>query len=127
MKRIYIAIVFIILSFAAATAELIAVDSSTDNTIGRIERIESLVQANETEKARRLCKKTADEYDRNNKEVLYCFYRHDSLEEISDKLYGLEDYLEDNRIDDFHEISHSAKKQLLILKEKELVSFQNIL
>ena len=127
MKRIYIAIMFIVLSVFAATFELIMINKATDSATAKLERIEKLVGEEKVEKAEKLCKKLADEYDENNKSVLYCFYRHDVLEEISDKLYGLEDYLDDERIEDFHEISHSVKKKLLIQKEKEHITIQNIL
>ena len=127
MKRIYIAIMFIVLSVFTASFELITINDTTDRTVAKLEKIEKLVGEKKVEKAEKMCKKLADKFDENNKNILYCFYRHDVLEEISDKLYGLEDYLDDERIEDFHEISHSVKKKLLIQKEKEHITIQNIL
>lgn len=127
MKRIYIAILFILFSIAVGTVEFITINTNVDKYIAEINRTAKLVDYNKTKDAEKLSKKTAENFESYSKNVLYCYYRHDHLEEITDDLYGLEDLLDDKRTEDYHEKSHLIIKKLLSLKEKEHITFQNIL
>lgn len=127
MKRIYIAVVFLILCFAVGSVEFITINSNVNNYLDKIEKTSALIQRNEIKKAESLLKETALSFDKYSKNVLYCYYRHDHLEEITDDLYTLEDILDDKRIEDYHEKSHLLMKKLLSLKEKEHITIQNIL
>lgn len=127
MKRIYIAIAFILFSLIVGLVELITINTNVDNYIHYISQTEELVKDNKIEKAEKLIKNTSKKFERISKSILYCYYRHDELEEITAKLYSIEDLLDDKRIEDYHETSHSLKEKLLSIKEKEQITIQNIL
>ena len=127
MKRIYIAFAFIIFSLIVGIIEFNTLNSSVDKCKDSLKKIESLVKDDNVKKAEKLLKNTSDNFENYSKNYLYCYYRHDELDDIADRLYNLEDLLDDKRIDDFHEKSHETYKKLLYLKEKEPVTIQNIL
>lgn len=127
MKRIYIAVIFLIFSFTIGIIEYITVNHYTDSFLNVNSNTEKLVKKNKIKEAEKLSRKNAESFDRISKNYLYCYYQHDKLEEISEELYKLEDLLDDNRIDDFHEESHYLNKKLLSIKEKEQITIQNIL
>ncbi len=127
MKRIIAAFVLILISIAVGITQISLVNCTADRTINNLNRIEKLVKSNKVRRAEKLAEKTAKDFESFSSTYLYCFYRHDDLSVISDSIYSLEDYLDDKRIEDFHEKCHYAKKQLLSIKEKELINLQNIL
>ena len=127
MKRIYIAIAFLTFSFAVGIIEFLTLNSTVDNYLNSISRIGDYVKQDKFEKAEKLTKKTANSFEKTSKGMLNCYYRHDELEEITEALYSLEDMLDDKRVEDYHEQSHLLSKKLLFLKEKEQITFQNIL
>ena len=127
MKRIYIAAALIALCLTLGFVQLSSVSFAVDRAIAGLDRTEKLVREKKTKNAEQLAKDTADEFSAYSESALYCFYRHDDLSAISDTLYSIEDFLDDNRLKDFHEKCHYAKKQLLFIKEKEPLSIQNIL
>ncbi len=127
MKRVYIAVVFLILCITVGTVEFITINSNVNNYLDKIEKTSTMVKRNEIKKAKSILKDTAFSFDKYSKNVMYCYYRHDDLSEITDDLYTLEDMLDDNRVEDYHEKSHLLIKKLLSLKEKEHITIQNIL
>ena len=127
MKRIYIAVLFIVFGLAVGLIEYIGINTNVESYIGNIDRIGKLVEQNKTESAEKLSKQTAESFERYSKNILYIYYRQDELEEITEELYRLEDLLDDKRVEDYHEASHILKTKLLSVKEKEQVTVQNIL
>ena len=127
MKRIYIAVIFLGFSLIVGIIEYITINSYIDNSLNDISQVGDYVQNKQIKKAESLSKETADKFKKLSTEKLYCFYRHDELEEIIEALYSLEDLLDDKRIEDYHEKSHLLNEKLLFVKEKEQISIQNIL
>jgi len=127
MKRIYIAVVFIILSVIIGAIEYGTISVKVDEYLSKIQKAELLTKQGNYEKAEELSKQTAEDFDKYSKAVLYCYYRHDDLEEIIETLYNLEDLLDDKKAEDYHEANHTLKEKLLSIKEKEHITIQNIL
>ena len=127
MKRVYIAIAFLLFSLAVGIIEFITINNNIDNHMKQISKVENLIKDNKIKKAETITKENAEQFEKTGKSVLYCYYTHDELEEITEELYTLEDLLDDKRIDDYHEQSHLLMKKLLFIKEKEQVTIQNIL
>ncbi len=127
MKRIYIAIVFIVLSLSAGVIEYISINNTIDTYMNQISKVENLIKESKIEKAEKIINENAISFENTGKSILYCYYTHDELEEITEELYVIEDLLDDRRIDDYHEKSHLLMKKLLFIKEKEQITIQNIL
>ena len=127
MKRIYIALAFILFSLIAGTVEFITINKNAESYMSSISKIGNLVKEGRIEDAEKMSKKAAEDFEKISKSILTCYYSHDELEEINEQLYRLEDLLDDNRVEDFHEVSHILKNKLLSLKEKEQITIQNIL
>lgn len=127
MKRIYIAFVFILFSLIAGTVEFITINNNADNYMSSISKISNLVEERKIKDAEKLSKKAAEDFEKISKSIFTCYYSHDELEEINEQLYRLEDLLNNNRVEDYHELSHILKNKLLSLKEKEQITIQNIL
>ena len=106
MKRIIAAFVLILISIAVGITQISLVNCTADRTINNLNRIEKLVKSNKVRRAEKLAEKTAKDFESFSSTYLYCFYRHDDLSV---------------------EKCHYAKKQLLSIKEKELINLQNIL
>lgn len=127
MKRIYIAIAFLLFSMAVGIIEFITINYNIDTYMNQISKVEKLIKNNNIKKAEIIIKENAVSFEKTGKSILYCYYTHDELEEITEELYTLEDLLDDKRIDDYHEQSHLLMKKLLFIKEKEQITVQNIL
>ncbi|MBQ7504196.1 MAG: DUF4363 family protein [Ruminococcus sp.] len=127
MKRIYIAIAFLLFSMAVGIIEFITINYNIDTYMNKISKVEKLIKDNNIKKAEIIIKENAVSFEKTGKSILYCYYTHDELEEITEELYTMEDLLDDKRIDDYHEQSHLLMKKLLFIKEKEQITVQNIL
>lgn len=127
MKRIYIAAAFLILSMAVGIIEFITINNNIDAYMNQISSVEKLIKEDKIKEAEKIIKSNAVSFENTGKSILYCYYTHDELEEITEELYTLEDLLDDRRIDDYHEQSHLLMKKLLFIKEKEQITIQNIL
>ena len=127
MKRIYFAVIFLLFSFAVGIFEYASITTNTDNYLSSVSEIGSLVKNNKIKEAERLSKETANKFNKFSKSFLYCFYKHDDLEEIAEKMYTVEDLLDDKNIEDYHKESHLINEKLLFIKEKEQITIQNIL
>lgn len=127
MKRIYIAIAFLLFSMAVGIIEFITINYNIDTYMNQISKVEKLIKDNNIKKAEIIIKENAVSFEKTGKSILYCYYTHDELEAITEELYTLEDLLDDKRIDDYHEQSHLLMKKLLFIKEKEQITVQNIL
>lgn len=127
MKRVYIAIAFLIFSMTVGIVEYITINNTIDTYMNQISGVEKLIKEDDINKAEKIIKENAVSFENTGKSILYCYYTHDELEEITEELYTLEDLLDDKRIDDYHEQSHLLMKKLLFIKEKEQITIQNIL
>ena len=127
MKRIYFAVVFLLLSLAVGIFEYATITTKTDDYLNSVSKIGSLVKNNKSEEAEKLAKKTANQFNEFSKSFLYCFYKHDDLENITEQMYTIEDLLDDKNIEDYHKENHLLNEKLLFIKEKEQITIQNIL
>ena len=127
MKRIYLAAAFLVFSLSVGIIEYITINNTIDTYMNQITKVETLIKEDKIKEAETIIKENAVSFENKGKSILYCYYTHDELEEITEELYTLEDLLDDKRIDDYHEQSHLLMKKLLFIKEKEQITIQNIL
>jgi len=127
MKRMYIAITLVVISVCIGILQWVTIDYSSNKCINQIELVETELGKNDYQKAHQLCEKAIEEYEFFTENILYCYYQHSSLEEISQNLTVMSESIKIKDINRFKTLSVKTKEQLQALKDEELLTIQNIL
>lgn len=127
MKRLYIAILLIIIGISLGIVEKYTIKHVVNNCVESIDKAESMINNKEFKNARRICNKAALEFDDTSRNVLFYYYSHNQLNNISNSIYQLSEYINKDQIGDYKALKAQIKKQLQSLEEEELLRAQNIL
>lgn len=126
MKRIYIAIAFIILTVSFAVFESYYISKQTDDMIRKIEETDNSVKENNFDAAYNTISRIQEKWEEKSW-IIEIMLLHDSSDSINQNLSELSIYAKLENKDSYFPKSVSIKKQLTVLKESELLSLENIL
>ena len=126
MKRIYFAIIFLIISISFAFFESYYVSTHTYNISTKIEYADNSMKENNFQKAYRTISEIQNEWE-DKAWIVDIMLIHDYADTISIDLASMSSYAKNNNYDEYFSESETIKKQLASLKESELLSLENIL
>lgn len=126
MKRIYIAVVLVLLTLCIGALETGYVTAKTDMFIDKIERADKLMKKNEFSEAIRLCQNTEKEWYDNAKSIDMLLI-HDYVDDIGLSISKMTSFAESKNTDMYFSESSDAKKQLASIKESEYPLIENLL
>ena len=127
MKRIYFAIVFLLIAFGVGALEYGVISSGCDSFNERLDTAEEMLESGRYTEAQELCRQTAEDFDRYSENGLYYFYNHDNTKEVGESLSKLGEYIRLGKIDDFVVHKKLIQKRLLAIKDKEHITLKNII
>ncbi len=126
MKRIYIAVIFLLITLCAAAVETGYITAKADMFISKIENIDKLMRRNEYTSALRICQNTEKEwYDSAG--TIDMLLIHDYVDEIGLSISKMTSFAERKNIDMYFSESTDAKKELTSIKESEYPLLENLL
>ncbi len=127
MKRRFFA--YIIITICVISAYIMQLDVSTraDKCIKNIRIIENNINHQSYDKAQKLCEITKNEYKSDTIIIMYCYYKHDILEEIDSALTDLSVYIKHKDITNINIKTEEITKKLLSIKSREQINIRNIL
>ncbi len=126
MKRIYIAVVLVLLTLCIGALETGYVTAKTDMFIDKIERADKLMKRNEFSEAIKLCQNTEKEWYDNAKAIDMLLI-HDYVDDIGLSISKMTSFAESKNTDMYFSESSDAKKQLASIKESEYPLIENLL
>lgn len=126
LKRIYTAIVLLIVVAILCTAEYTCVKHSSDEFIMKLESIEEAVRNGDVATARAQAERINDDWRETASTVDMLLY-HDYVDEISAELAVLPAYIGSDEDAELFATCKRAKKRLTSLKESEKPTPENII
>lgn len=126
MKRIIIAIVFIVICLITAVVELGYVGTNSNKYISQIEEIDKMMKKDEFEEAIKLCRQTENDWSKTE-EKMDILLIHDYVDDVSISLTQMRSHIENGNPDMYFAESDYAKKILASIKGSEYPNFENIL
>jgi hypothetical protein len=126
MKRIYIAIAFLLTAFIITAVEIGFISAKADNYISRIEQIDKMILKNDFEDAIVCCEEIDNQWSNSAKRI-DLFLIHDYVDDIGSSIAKMRAYVENGSIDMYFAESYYTKKQLASIKESEYPMIENIL
>ncbi|MCD8025751.1 MAG: DUF4363 family protein [Clostridiales bacterium] len=109
MKRLYIALLFMIIALCIAGTETGYVSARADAFISKIDNIDRLIKKNEYNEALALCKSAEDEWEECAKSIDMLLI-HDYVDEIGISISQMRSYVEAQNSDMYFSESTMAKK-----------------
>lgn len=125
MKRIYIAVAFIIISLAAAVSELCYVSSSVDYFTEKISISDDCIENEEYTKAAELMREIEKEWQESTR-ITDVLLIHDYVDSIGGGISVMRSFSQSKSRDDYFSESARVKKELASIKESEFVYLENI-
>lgn len=126
MKRIYLAIGFLIFTIAAAFFELYIVFSPAKETISLIEQAAQLCKDDQKTEAVSICSKVSRLWDSSNP-TINMFIQHEKTVEISSGIKEMTFCLENGKEFEFLLAAEKLKEDLNTIMDNELPHISNIL
>ena len=126
MKRIWIALAFIIFALSMGVFEYVYVKNTYEKCMDNIEKCYTYFSSNEYNKAYTECK-YAEKTWNNSSKILSIFLVHSQLNDISKNIDELCDSAKNNDKKQFNTCYKTTKRQLLFVKKSELPDLENIL
>lgn len=126
MKRLWVAILLLIISIFFATFENITVMNNYKNFTPILEKAEQYCSDKEFSKAFDTIKQAQLSWDKKSK-VLNSLIDHTHTENINESFFQLLESAQKQERVEFLSICNKTKRQLLSMKESELPSFDNIM
>ncbi len=126
MKRIYLAVLFILIAAVTAAAETGYVSAKTDYYIYSIEAVDKLMMKNDFEQAINLCSKIENNWN-NSVKKFDILLIHDYVDKIGNGISRMKAFAENASMDMYFSESVTTKKELASIKESEYPSIENIL
>lgn len=126
MKRIYIAIAFLIISITTGIFEMFYVTNKIDELNEQILTADKLFENESYEDAIDILSAAESKWQ-NNLSIFDILLIHDYVDEISVNLSAMKSYVATNSGDEYLAESAGIKKQLTSIKDSELVQIENIL
>lgn len=122
MKRLLYAGVLLVIAVILSVVEIVGVNKTIDDYIDKLESLKEPTISLQIDN----CKKLSDEW-KDDEKFLNMFLLHDTLDEIGNELNTLEAYAKFGDEGEYNATIDKMKKQLLSLKESELLLLENIL
>ena len=126
MKRIYIAIAFLIIALTTGIFEMFYVTNKIDELNEEIISADNLVKSENYDGAKDVLA-TAESKWQKNLSIFDILLIHDYVDEISVNLSAMRSYVATQSNDNYFAESAGIKKQLTSIKDSELVKIENIL
>lgn len=126
MKRIYIAIAFLILALTTGIFEMFYVTNKIDELNEEIISADNLVKSENYDGAKSVLASAETEWQKNLS-IFDILLIHDYVDEISVNLSAMRSYVATQNNDNYLAESAGIKKQLTSIKDSELVQIENIL
>lgn len=127
MRRVFIAVLLLIISVVIGLLTNTDVNIRSKKHIDYISDIEYRINNKDYPYAEKLSKKAADEFNFIDSGIMYNYYTHNDLSEISDILGTIRIYIKNKNITEIHHYSNLAKNKLNSIIDKKKVSIENIL
>lgn len=127
MKRFYIAIILVVICIFTGVGEILAVNYAVDKCLASFEKADTLIDKSNTDAAINVINKATEEYENLSENLLFCFYSHNTLEDVTVSLVQMSEYLKYAQLGDYKALMKQTKKQLQSIKDEELFKIQNIL
>lgn len=122
MKRLLYAGVLLVIAVILSVIEIVGVNKTIDDYIDKLESLKEPTISLQIDN----CKKLSDEW-KDDEKFLNMFLLHDTLDEIGNEFNTLEAYAKFGDEGEYNATIDKMKKQLLSLKESELLLLENIL
>ncbi len=126
MKRIWVAIGFLVLSVVLAVTEFTLVSISCKKYTEQIEIAESYISDKEFSDAENICEKIEVDWEKSKKS-LNSFLTHTYSDGIAESIARLIEYAKNKDIEGFLSQAGKTKRQLLHIKQSELPNLENIM
>lgn len=126
MKRIYIAIAFLILALTTGIFEMFYVTNKIDELNEEIISADNLVKSENYDGAKSVLASAETEWQKNLS-IFDILLIHDYVDEISVNLSAMRSYVATQSNDNYLAESAGIKKKLTSIKDSELVQIENIL
>lgn len=126
MKRIYIAIAFLITTLLIASFEIGYISAKADMFEAKIENADRYMRRNEYSEAYKICTQTESDWEDSTK-IIDILLIHDYVDSIGAKISLMRSFAENQNYDMYFAESTSAKKELASIKESEYLHIDNLL
>lgn len=126
MKRIYIAILFIIISLCAAAFETGYISAKVELFTAKIDLADKMMYQGETEQAARICLEAENEWNESSK-IIDMLLIHDYVDSIGNNISQMKSLAENDSKELYFAKSVAAKKELASIKESEYPFVENIM
>lgn len=127
MKRLYIAILLIVISLFIGIFETYLTNKLIDNTINNINEINDFIDKNNMNEAINKIIETEKDFDKINQNYLHLLTLHDKFDEVGFNLTTMKIHLIKEDYNEYFSLKEKTKKQLLSLKTEKLPIIQNII
>ncbi len=127
MKRFYIAIFLILLCISFGLYEMYAVDHIVEECNSSFQKVDNSLKNKDYLSAYKESMKNAKNYEEKVTGIMFCYFNHKDLENLSWNMYQGAEYIKHKQIGDYYALKTTTKKQLQSLKDEELFEIQNIL
>jgi hypothetical protein len=125
MKRLWCALILVIIAGGISTFEYISVKNSYNDFVDLIDETRTAVESRDYNKAKELSKELKADWDKKERTLNYVL-EHTTLDEMSNEIAQLPDYTDDNSRDEFLSVTDSIKRQFTSLYASELPYGENI-
>lgn len=125
MKRLWFAVVFLVVAGSLSTIEVISVQNDYYDFIDTVDRARLAVMNSDYEKADKISEKMKEDWYEKEKHLNY-FLEHSSLDEVGIEIAGLTDYTDDLSRNEFLSVTDKIKRQFASLYRSELPYGENI-
>ncbi len=126
MKRIWVAVLLLLISLCFSVSEFFAVKYNFEKHVQMLDKAEYYFSQKEFTKSYEQCKKLQSSWAKSEK-LLNIFLVHKQVDDIAQDLMTLKKYAEFKDEKSFFLTTGKTKRQLLSMKESELPDYQNIL
>ncbi|MGN0459763.1 MAG: DUF4363 family protein [Ruminococcus sp.] len=125
MKRLWYALVLVIIALGICFTEIIAVRNSYNTFVETIDQARLAVENKDYERARELSRTLEEKWDKNEKKLNYLL-EHSVLDDLSVTFAELPDLTSEDSESDFLSDIDKIKRQLTVLYTNELPYGDNI-
>lgn len=126
MKRLWVAVILLLICGAFSTAEFITVRKNCDYYTQLLDTAEAYISSKEYSEASAIIESAQHQWESTQK-TLNVFLLHEEAESIGENLAQLNENANEKDRAKFKSVADKIKRQLLRLKQSELPDFENIL
>ncbi len=126
MKRIWVAVVLLLICASLAVSEFMIVDNKYEKFSNALKKSGDYFSAKEYTKSYELLNDTKEQWE-ESEGVLNVFLSHTKVDEIEESLSELASFAKAKEKSHFYATFEKTKRQLLCLKQSELPNLENIM